>query len=66
MSTFTERALRIHRGKYQYNETKFVDNNTPVKIYCTVHKDFFWQLPTRHLVRGGCPMCTLISGSAYN
>jgi len=57
---FITRATQIHGPKYMYHKVEYVDPDTPVKIFCTIHKEFFWQRPRIHLVRGGCPMCTLV------
>ena len=54
---FVEQAIKIHGNKYSYPEVIYINNRTPVKIYCNTHKLFFWQLPDVHLRGSGCPEC---------
>ena len=54
---FIEQAIKIHGNKYDYSEVIYINNRTPVKIYCNTHKIFFWQTPDVHLRGSGCPEC---------
>lgn len=58
--TFVDRSNDEHgEGTYLYDEAEYVDNDTPLKIKCTVpgHKPF-WQTPRHHINAGqGCPTC---------
>lgn len=45
---FIERANKIHKGKYLYTESVYVNTETKVKIICPIHGEF-WQTPHMHL-----------------
>ena len=53
---FIERANKIHKGKYLYTESVYVNTETKVKIICPIHGEF-WQTPHMHLHGQGCPKC---------
>jgi transcriptional regulator with XRE-family HTH domain len=57
--TFVEKAKRIHRNKYDYTNSKYIDHRTKIRIECKKHGDFE-QLPTLHLRGRGCPRCSQI------
>ena len=48
---FITQATQIHGSNYMYHEVEYVDPDTPVKIFCTEHKEFFWQRPICTLVK---------------
>ena len=54
---FIEKARKIHGYKYEYNNVKYVNNRTPVKIYCPEH-GFFDQIASNHLSGKGCLKCS--------
>lgn len=54
---FVKQAESMHGDTCGYEESKYVDSRTPVKIYCKIHKRFFWQRPDQHLRPGRCPSC---------
>ena len=54
---FIERAIEIHGNKYDYSKVEYVDNKTKVCIICPKHGEF-WQTPSCHLKRCGCPNCS--------
>ena len=61
--TFVAAAYEVHGKKYDYSETEYIDMNTPVKIICSEHGEF-WQTPYLHLRGAMCPKCSKeISGS---
>ena len=46
-------------GKYSYRDVVYVNNDTPVKIYCKEHHITFETTPDTHLRgSGACPLCT--------
>lgn len=49
-------AYSIHKGKYDYSKTKYINAKTKLCITCPKHGEF-WQLPNDHLISKGCPMC---------
>ena len=53
---FIKRAKEIHGNKYDYSKVNYVNNNTKVSIICPKHGEF-WQTPSCHLSRCGCPIC---------
>ena len=54
---FIEKSIIKHNGRYDYSLTKYINNNTNVKIICPEH-GVFEQIPKLHLQRGsGCPYC---------
>ena len=56
LKEFIEKANIVHKNKYDYSKTKYVDSHTPVIIICPIHKEFI-QAPHKHLVGHGCPKC---------
>ena len=46
-------------GKFSYRDVVYVNNDTPVKIYCKEHRITFETTPDTHLRgSGACPLCT--------
>ena len=46
-------------GKFSYRDVVYVNNDTPVKIYCKEHHITFETTPDTHLRgSGACPQCT--------
>jgi hypothetical protein len=57
---FTKRAQAVHNYKYDYTQTVYINNNTKVSILCNIH-GLFEQVPSYHLLGGGCLLCKPIS-----
>lgn len=53
---FIKRAKEIHKDKYEYSKTFYVNSNTKVVIICKKHGEFE-QIPYHHLKGHGCPKC---------
>lgn len=53
---FVEMATQKHGNKYDYSKTEYIDCATKVCIICPTHGEF-WQTPTSHLRKHGCPKC---------
>ena len=49
-------AKLVHNNKYDYSLVKYINNQTNVKIICTIHGEFE-QIPKNHLNGAGCFKC---------
>ena len=49
-------AKKIHGDKYDYSKTIYKNTNSKLCIICPEHGEF-WQVPTSHLAKKGCPKC---------
>ena len=49
-------ANEVHKERYEYSKTEYIDKNKKVCIICPEHGEF-WQLPRHHLNGCGCPKC---------
>lgn len=56
LSTFVERANKVHKGKYTYEKSVYKNNRTRLCITCPIHGDFS-VTPSHHLDGVGCPDC---------
>lgn len=57
LQEFIDEANRIYGNQYNYSNTIFVNNETPITIICNVHGTFT-QTPNDHLrLKLGCPNC---------
>ena len=52
-----ERFKYIHQDKYDYRECIYLNNRTPLKIYCKQHNEYFMKSADNHLKGQGCPLC---------
>jgi len=61
---FVNKALKIHKDKYDYSLVDFqkIKNNLKVKIICKEH-GVFEQIPSSHISGMGCPCCGKIKRS---
>ena len=51
--------------RFSYRQVEYVDNDTPVKIFCKEHKYLFEVMPDTHVRgAGGCPYCSASEGEA--
>lgn len=55
--TFIAKSREIHGIAYGYEEVKYVNTKTPVRIYCKKCTTYFLQCPGTHLRGSGCPTC---------
>ncbi len=58
---FKERANKIHRDKFSYEKSIYINTNTKVNITCPKHGDFM-QVPALHVRGHGCPKCNSSKG----
>lgn len=54
---FIDKAKIIHKNRYDYSLTKYINTHIRVIITCTKHGEFT-QTPHHHLITGGCPKCS--------
>lgn len=57
LQKFAKKAHEKHGGQYQYDQSIYKNNNTPIEIYCPDH-GYFWQTPANHLVGKKCRKCS--------
>jgi len=53
---FIERSNKNYNNKYNYSESKYINQSIKVKIICPIHGSFF-QDPKSHMKGVGCPKC---------
>ncbi len=55
-----KKAVEVHRGKYDYSLSRYVNIDTPILIRCPLHGTFS-QTPYHHIHRAtGCPKCGVL------
>lgn len=54
---FIERAVRVHKNNCDYSEVEYKNIDTKVKIFCNIHKEYFFQTPYEHFKASGCKKC---------
>ncbi len=57
---FTNKANLIHKNKYDYSNSEYINSKTKVKINCPIHGEFK-QTPSDHLSGRTCNECSKIS-----
>jgi hypothetical protein len=60
---FVRKAKEIHKNRYGYEYISYDVYDTPIKIFCKKHEEFFYQKPHDHLRGAGCSKCGLESSS---
>ena len=58
--TFVEESNAIHKNKYSYIKTNYINAKTNITIVCHIHGEFE-QTPDSHLRGCGCPECASIN-----
>jgi len=61
LGDFIFSAKKIHNNKYDYDEVKYTNTSSKVKIKCSIH-GYFNQRPKQHLRGEGCPSCNESKG----
>jgi len=56
---FINKSNLVHKNKYDYIESNYINSKSKVKITCPTHGDFE-QKPNDHIMGKGCPKCSLI------
>lgn len=54
--TFVQKALNLHKERYDYSLIEYKTQRTKIKIICSVH-GIFEQYPFHHLSGSGCKQC---------
>ena len=62
---FIKKAKVIHGDKYDYSKVNYINSITNICIICPEHGEF-WQTPTNHLMKHGCPKCAFIKNKDVN
>jgi len=63
--SFINKAKTIHKNRYDYSKTKYVNARTLVTITCKKHGDFS-QMPYIHLDGCGCQKCGMMISHQEN
>ena len=63
LEEFKEKAIEVHKGKYNYDNVEYVNYDTKIKIICPTHGEF-WQSPDAHLQGAGCQKCAYVLSKA--
>jgi hypothetical protein len=53
---FIEKAIKIHKNKYDYSKVNYIKATKKIIIICKIHKEFL-QEANSHLNGVGCPVC---------
>ena len=61
LSSFIEKANKIHNGFYNYDKTIYINSLNKIKIICPTHGEFE-QNPGCHLMGQGCRICRIEKG----
>lgn len=59
--SFVEKAKSVHGNKYSYENSVYIDSYSKIEIVCLEHGSF-WQMPSSHLAKRGCAICSNSSG----
>lgn len=54
---FVEKGRKKHGDKYEYFKETYVNSHTKTKIYCNTCHRYFYQMPSMHVSKNGCPHC---------
>jgi hypothetical protein len=57
---FLEKAIVVHKNKYNYSKVKYFNSHQKVIIICPLHGEFK-QKPNNHLNGANCPKCAKIN-----
>lgn len=56
LDNFINSGIKVHKNKYIYSNSIYVNSKTKLEIICQEHGSF-WQIPNAHLAEQGCPLC---------
>ena len=54
--SFIDKSTKMHNGKYDYSNSKYMRRHDEVEIICPIHNSF-WQIAGDHMMGSGCPRC---------
>lgn len=60
-NSFITICIKTHGDRFNYDDVKFTNTRTKIKINCKIHGQFN-QMPNAHLSGQGCPGCNLSKG----
>lgn len=61
-SQFINKAIKIHKDRYDYSLVKYINSETKVEIKCKLCNNIFWQNANSHLQGANCPYCKCSEG----
>ncbi|WP_299141110.1 hypothetical protein [uncultured Vibrio sp.] len=58
-SQFIKQSQQRWGNKYAYQKTEYINNRTPVVLFCLKHQQYFSQTPKAHFIAKHecCPLC---------
>ena len=59
---FKSKAIKIHKQKYNYDNSNYINAKTKIDIICNIHGEFK-QTPNDHLNGNGCQKCANLKKS---
>lgn len=65
LSHFISRAKKVHGKLYNYKNVEYVNQYKKIKVFCNIHKEYFFTIPTNHLQGTGCPICNNSKGELF-
>ena len=57
-SEFIEKCNKVHLNKYDYSNTKYINNRTKINVICKIHGEFEINA-SNHSMGQGCSKCVL-------
>jgi len=60
-SSFITKSRQVHGDRYDYSNSVYQSNSSPIIITCSIHGDFL-QRPSVHLDGCGCSYCNKVGG----
>lgn len=66
IAEFIEKAKKIHREKYDYSETSYINSLNKITFKCIKHNLMVEMLPGNHLAGKGCRKCAYESSRLKN
>lgn len=54
---FIQKANVVHKNKYDYSKSDYIDARTKISIVCPIHGEFV-KKPNNHFSGQGCPECS--------
>jgi hypothetical protein len=58
-------AKSVHKSKYDYSKTNYINSKEKVEIICSIHGSFFMR-PPNHLTGQGCANCVGLNRKTNN
>lgn len=58
---FVKKSSQVHKNKYDYSKSDYINTSTKIIITCPIHGDFL-QFPSYHMTGRGCQICRTSKG----